>query len=53
MTARLAPLAVALVATLCTPACTPPTGGLTDYAVVEGFRVSPTFNAFDRPCDIR
>jgi flagellar hook assembly protein FlgD len=24
-----------------------------DYAVVEGFRVSPTFNAFSRPCEIR
>ena len=51
MTARLLPLAVTLAATL--TGCTPPTGGLTDYAVVEGFRVSPTFNAFSRPCDIR
>ena len=51
MTARLLPLAVCLVATL--TGCTPPTGGLTDYAVVEGFRVSPTFNAFSRPCEIR
>lgn len=51
MTARLLPLAVTLAATL--TGCTPPTGGLTDYAVVEGFRVSPTFNAFSRPCEIR
>ena len=50
---RLAPLAVALALAVATPACTPPTGGLTDYAVVEGFRVSPTFNAFSRPCEIR
>ena len=53
---RLAPLAVALVAAVLPIAlsgCTPPTGGLTDYAVVEGFRVSPVFNAFDRPCEIR
>ena len=35
---RLAPLAVALAALLA-PGCTPPTGGLVDYAVVEGFRV--------------
>ncbi|MEL6615023.1 MAG: hypothetical protein AAFQ43_04765, partial [Bacteroidota bacterium] len=25
----------------------------TAYAVVEGFRVSPVFNAFAEPCDIR
>lgn len=49
---RLAPLAVALAALLAS-GCTPPTGGLVDYAVVEGFRVSPAFNAFDRPCEIR
>ena len=34
------------------PACTPPVGP-TDFQVVSGFRVSPTFNAFARPCDIR
>ena len=50
---RLAPLTVALVAAVTAPACTPPTGGLVDYAVVEGFRVSPTFNAFTEPCAIR
>ena len=32
--------------------CTPPVGP-TDLEVVSGFRVSPTFNAFSRPCDIR
>ena len=47
MTPRAALLALAVAA-----GCTPP-GGLADYAVVEGFRVSPTFNAFARPCDIR
>lgn len=48
------PLSAALAAVVgAIAACTPPTGGLTDYAVVEGFRVSPTFNAFSQPCDIR
>ena len=51
MTRALPLVALAVAAGLA--ACTPPTGGLTDYAVVEGFRVSPTFNAFSRPCDIR
>lgn len=46
---RPAPLAVLLAALV---ACTPPVGP-TDFQVVSGFRVSPTFNAFDRPCDIR
>ena len=32
--------------------CTPPVGP-TDFQVVSGFRVSPTFNAFAQPCDIR
>ena len=44
---RLAPLAALLVA-----ACTPPVGP-TDLDVVSGYRVSPTFNAFSQPCDIR
>ncbi|MGB3543760.1 hypothetical protein [Rubrivirga sp.] len=42
---------VALLVSLA--ACTPPSGGLADLEVVTGFRVSPTFNAFSRPCDIR
>ena len=46
---RLAPLAVLLVAA---SACNPPVGP-TDFEVVSGFRVSPTFNALSRPCDIR
>ena len=51
---RLAPLAAVLAAALTTACgCTPPTGGLVGYAVVEGFRVSPTFNAFTEPCTIR
>ena len=45
--------ALALAAAVLAAGCTPPTAGLVDYAVVEGFRVSPTFNAFERPCDIR
>ena len=49
MTRALLTVALAVVLS----ACTPPTGGLTDYEVVAGFRVSPTFNAFSRPCDIR
>lgn len=32
--------------------CTPP-AGLTDGALVSGFRVDPTFNAFAGPCEIR
>jgi hypothetical protein len=44
------PLAV-LVAVAFT-SCTPPVGP-TDLEVVSGFRVSPTFNAFTQPCDIR
>ena len=51
MTRALPLLTLALA--LAAAGCTPPTGGLTDYQVVEGFRVSPTFNAFARPCDIR
>ena len=47
----LAPLAAAL-AVLAAAGCTPPVGP-TDFEVVTGFRVSPTFNAFSRPCDIR
>lgn len=48
---RLAPRALPLAALLL-GACTPPVGP-TDLEVVSGFRVSPTFNAFTRPCDIR
>ena len=44
---------LALVSALALAACTPPTSSLADFQVVEGFRVSPTFNAFTRPCDIR
>ena len=43
-------LAATLVALLA--ACTPP-ATLTDAPLVTGFRVSPTFNAFTGPCDIR
>ncbi len=32
--------------------CAPP-AGLTDGALVSGFRVDPTFNAFTGPCEIR
>ena len=46
-----APLA-ALLAVTAASGCTPPVGP-TDLEVVSGFRVSPTFNAFSRPCDIR
>ena len=45
----LATLAVALVLAV---GCTPPTGP-TDFQVVSGFRVDPTFNAFNEPCEIR
>ena len=50
-----APLAVLLAVAATAAAgggCTPPVGP-TDLEVVTGFRVSPTFNAFSRPCDIR
>ena len=33
-------------------ACTPPTGP-TDFQIVSGFRVAPTFNAFTGPCEVR
>ena len=53
---RLAPLAAFAAVALATASagggCTPPVGP-TDLEVVSGFRVSPTFNAFTRPCDIR
>ena len=41
-----------VLALLAAAGCTPPTGP-TDFHVVSGFRVSPTFNAFTQPCDIR
>lgn len=47
---RLTPLAV--LAAVALTSCTPPVGP-TDLEVVSGFRVSPTFNAFTQPCDIR
>jgi hypothetical protein len=34
------------------PACDPPVG-ISTYEVVSGYRVSPTFNAFTEPCEIR
>ena len=47
------PGALVLLATLTLlAACTPP-AALTDAPLVTGFRVSPTFNAFTGPCDIR
>ena len=53
---RRLPLAALAAVTVATAAaaggCTPPVGP-TDLEVVSGFRVSPTFNAFTRPCDIR
>ena len=48
---RLAPVLLAALAAVL-PSCTPPVGP-TDFQVVSGFRVSPTFNAFTQPCDIR
>ncbi|OZC01363.1 hypothetical protein [Rubricoccus marinus] len=44
-----AALAVALALAV---GCTPPTGP-TDFQVVSGFRVDPTFNAFNEACEIR
>ena len=41
-----------LLLTLATCGCTPPVGP-TDIQLVGGYRVSPTFNAFTEPCDIR
>ncbi|MEP0546386.1 MAG: FlgD immunoglobulin-like domain containing protein [Rhodothermales bacterium] len=45
-------LALLLAALLPLAGCTPPVGA-TDLDVVSGFRVSPTFNAFTQPCEIR
>ena len=52
--ARLGPEAgkVAVLALLLFGGCTPPVG-ITDLAIVEGYRVDPTFNAFTEPCEIR
>ena len=48
-TRTLAPLLLAaLVAS-----CSPPTAALTDDPLVTGYRVTPTFNAFEEPCTIR
>ena len=48
------PLVAALAAALAATgaACTPPVGP-TDRDVVSGFRVSPSFNSFTEPCEIR
>ncbi|MAS53150.1 MAG: hypothetical protein CMJ44_00730 [Pimelobacter sp.] len=48
---RRLPAALAVALTLAV-GCTPPTGP-TDFQVVSGFRVDPTFNAFNEPCEIR
>ena len=45
-------LPLAVLAAVALASCTPPVGP-TDLEVVSGFRVSPTFNAFTQPCDIR
>ena len=49
---RPAPLAALVAPPVAVGGCTPPVGP-TSLEVVSGFRVSPTFNAFSRPCDIR
>ena len=49
---RRLPAALAVALVLASGACTPPTGP-TDFQVVSGFRVDPTFNAFNEPCEIR
>ena len=49
---RRLPAALALVLALSTVGCTPPVGP-TDLQIVQGFRVDPTFNAFNEPCEIR
>lgn len=41
-----------VVASLGASACSPPVG-VTDFQIVSGFRVDPTFNAFTEPCEIR
>ncbi|OZC01377.1 FlgD immunoglobulin-like domain containing protein [Rubricoccus marinus] len=40
------------LATAALGACTPPVG-VTDFVIVQGYRVSPTFNAFTQPCTIQ
>ena len=50
MTART--LRLSSLVLLALSACTPPTGP-TDFQIVSGFRVAPTFNAFTGPCEIR
>ena len=49
---RLALAALASLAVLGAGACSPPVGA-TDFQIVSGFRVDPTFNAFNEPCEIR
>ena len=41
-----------LLVLLAAAGCTPPTGP-TDFQIVSGFRVDPTFNAFTGPCEVR
>ena len=43
---------LALLVLLAAAGCTPPSGP-TDFQIVSGFRVDPTFNAFTGPCEIR
>ncbi|HIG75269.1 MAG TPA: hypothetical protein EYQ24_12035 [Bacteroidetes bacterium] len=45
-------LRLSSLALLAVAACTPPSGP-TDFQIVSGFRVDPTFNAFTGPCEIR
>ena len=45
-------LSLLAVLVLLAAGCTPPTGP-TDFQIVSGFRVDPTFNAFTGPCEIR
>lgn len=50
--ALIAPLTVLLASAVGLVGCTPPVGP-TDFQIVQGYRVDPTFNAFTRPCEIR
>ena len=43
---------LAVLVLLAAAGCTPPTGP-TDFQIVSGFRVDPTFNAFTGPCEVR